>query len=117
MATSTINQATTKSRTKKRLSNRSAVTIILAVLILIPSMVGFINKFIEFFNVSQESGAGLFAVAPMLNYILASLGFLCMLVWAAFNGMFHDIERPKFDMLENESLLNGEKPTAVEPTR
>lgn len=91
---------------KKRISSRSAVTILLAVMILIPSMFGFVNKFIEFFNVSRESGEGLFAVAPMLNYILASLGFLCMLVWAAANGMFHDIERPKFSMLENEKLLN-----------
>lgn len=98
---------------KKRLSQRAAVTILLAVLILIPSMFGFVNKFIEFFNVSQESGAGLFAVAPMLNYILASLGFLCLLVWAAFNGMFHDIERPKFDMLENEDLLNAESAAAA----
>lgn len=101
---------------KKRLSQRAAVTILLAVLILVPSMIGFVNKFVEFFNVSQESGAGLFAVAPMLNYILASLGFLCMLVWAAFNGMFHDIERPKFAMLENENLLNGEPTRAVETT-
>lgn len=99
---------------KKRLSQRAAVTILLAVLILVPSMIGFVNKFIEFFNVTQESGAGLFAVAPMLNYILASLGFLCLLIWAAFNGMFHDIERPKFAMLENESLLNGESASAVE---
>jgi hypothetical protein len=111
-----LSGAVKKGATKKRLSNRAAVTILLAVLILVPSMVGFVNKFVEFFNVSQESGAGLFAVAPMLNYILASLGFLCMLVWAAFNGMFHDIERPKFDMLENEALLNGGKPAMVKTT-
>ncbi len=94
---------------KKRFSNRSAVTIVLAVLILIPSMIGFVNKFIEFFNVSQEGGAGLFAVAPMLNYILASLGFLSLLIWATANGMFHDIERPKYAMLENEDLLNRKR--------
>lgn len=91
---------------KKRISSRAAITVVLAVLILIPSMMGFVNKFIEFFNVTQESGSGLFAVAPMLNYILASLGFLCLLIWATTNGMFHDIERPKFAMLENETLLD-----------
>lgn len=91
---------------KKRLSARTAVTLLLAVMILIPSMFGFVNKFIEFFNVSQESGTGLFAVAPMLNYILASLGFLFMLFWAAANGMFHDVERPKHAMLEKENLLD-----------
>jgi nitrogen fixation-related uncharacterized protein len=91
----------------RRISHRAAVTITLAVLILIPSMIGFANKFIEFFNVSRESGDGLFAVAPMLNYVLASLGFLLLLIWAATNGMFHDIERPKYSMLENEELLNA----------
>jgi hypothetical protein len=91
----------------RRISHRAAVTITLAVLILVPSMVGFANKFIEFFNVSRESGDGLFAVAPMLNYVLASLGFLLLLIWAATNGMFHDIERPKYSMLENEELLNA----------
>lgn len=100
---------------KNRLSQRAAVTIALAVMILVPSMIGFVNKFIEFFNVSQESGTGLFAVAPMLNYILASLGFLCLLLWAAFNGMFHDIERPKFAMLENEELLNAQSAGSIEP--
>jgi hypothetical protein len=90
------------------MSQRTIVTILLATLILVPSMLGFVNKFVEFFNVSQESGAGLFAIAPMLNYILASLGFLCLLMWAAFNGMFHDIERPKLVMLEKENLLDRE---------
>jgi hypothetical protein len=99
---------------KRRLGHRATVTVILAVLILVPSMLGFATKFIEFFNVSQENGAGLFAVAPMLNYILASLGFLCLLMWAAFNGMFHDIERPKFAMLENERRLNGETTSSAE---
>jgi nitrogen fixation-related uncharacterized protein len=94
---------------KKKFSARTAVTLLLAVLILIPSMFGFVNKFIEFFNVSQESGAGLFAVAPMMNYVLASMGFLLMLFWAAANGMFHDVERPKFAMLERERLLDCEE--------
>lgn len=82
-------------------------TMILAVAILIPSMYGFVGKFIEFIHVFREDPSGAFAVAPMLNYLLASAGFLMLLVWAAANGMFTDMERPKHEMLENEDRLDG----------
>ena len=82
------------------------MTIIFAIVILIPSMYGFIGKFIELVHVFQGEPGGAFAIAPMMNYLLASLGFLCMLVWATWNGMFHDVERPKLDMLEHEKLLD-----------
>ena len=42
----------------------------------------------------------------MVNYMLASLGFLCMLIWATINGMFYDIEKPKEIMLEREQQLD-----------
>ena len=50
---------------------------------------------------------GAFAVTPIVNYLLAGLGFLCMLGWAACNGMFHDIEQPKRTMLETEQQLDA----------
>lgn len=81
-------------------------TMIFAIVILIPSMYGFVGKFVELVRVFQGEPGGEFAIAPMLNYLLASLGFLCMLVWAAANGMFHDIERPKHAMLEHEEQLD-----------
>lgn len=36
-----------------------------------------------------------FAITPLANYLFASLGFLCLMFWAAFQGMFRDIEQPK----------------------
>ena len=45
-------------------------------------------------------------VAPIANYLLASLGFFCLLLWAAARGMFRDIERPKYDMLAQEEALD-----------
>ena len=66
------------------------ITLAMAVLILIPSMYGFVGKFVEFVH----------------NYLLASAGFFCMLLWAAWNGMFRDVERPKVEFLENESRLD-----------
>ena len=84
-------------------------TLILAVLILIPSMLGFVNKFVEFYHVVKGEADGAFALTPIVNYLLASLGFFCLLVWAVFHGMFHDIEAPKRKMLETERLLDQQQ--------
>jgi hypothetical protein len=93
---------------QKPLHNRLilAVTLVLAVLILVPSMLGFINKFIEFYHVARGEADGAFALTPLVNYLLASLGFFCLLLWAIGQGMFHDIEAPKHAMLENERRLD-----------
>jgi len=82
------------------------ITLLLAVLILIPSGYGFAGKFIELIHVFRGEPGGAFAVAPMMNYLLASLGFFCLLLWASAHGMFRDIESPKFDMLAHEEILD-----------
>ena len=82
------------------------ITLLLAVLILIPSSYGFVGKFIELIRVYRGEADGAFAVAPMMNYVFASLGFACLLAWAAAHGMFRDIESPKYDMLTNEEMLD-----------
>ncbi len=79
---------------------------LLAAVILIPSLLGFGNKFIELVRIYRGDADGAFAVAPITNYILASSGFLLLFFWAAANGMFRDIERPKYSMLENERRLD-----------
>lgn len=85
---------------------KTLVTVGMAVLILIPSMYGFVGKFVEFVHIYRGSSGGEFAVAPIMNYLLASAGFFCLLLWAAWNGMFHDLERPKYEMLDNERELD-----------
>lgn len=88
---------------------KTAVLVVMSVAILVPSMAGFVMKFIEFIHTFRSASDGAFAITPMLNYALASLGFFCMLIWATFNGMFHDIERPKHTMLEIEEMLNEQQ--------
>ncbi len=87
--------------------NRTYVTIAFAIIILIPSMAGFMIKFFEFVHTFRGEAGGIFAITPMVNYLLASLGFLCMLIWATSNGMFRDLEAPKFSMLEREKELDS----------
>ena len=83
------------------------VTIIFAVLILIPSMLGFVMKFMELIHLTQGEADGGFAITPVVNYLLASAGFFFLLLWAALNGMFNDLEKPKYLMLENEARLDS----------
>lgn len=81
-------------------------TIVFALMVLVPSMLGFIAKFIELVAVLEGDADGVFAITPILNYLLASLGFFCMLIWATQRGMFRDIESGKCAMLDQEAELN-----------
>jgi hypothetical protein len=85
---------------------KTRLTLIFAVIILVPSMLGFASKFVEFIHTFQGESDGVFAVTPMVNYLMSSLGFFCLLVWAVLNGMFRDLEGPKEMMLQRERDLD-----------
>lgn len=85
--------------------NAATVTLIFAIVILLPALYGFGTKFMEFLALAGDE-EGSFTVVPILNYLFASAGFLLLFVWAMLHGMFRDIERPKYAMLENERLLD-----------
>ena len=97
--------------TSAPLRNRRArvMTAVFALVILIPSMLGFIAKFIEFIAVFRGQGEGSFAVTPMVNYLLATTGFFCLFGWALLHGMFREIEAPKQRMLETEEWLDRQE--------
>ncbi len=97
-----INQRGTTSRAQV------LTTIGFALVILVPSLLGFANKFREFILLYRGDVDGVFAITPIMNYLLASLGFFCLFFWAIYQGMFRDIEAPKFTMLENERRLDEE---------
>ena len=88
---------------------RTIVTITTAVITLGLCGGAFAIKLFEFVHTFQGQSDGIFAITPIANYGLATLGFLCLLIWAAVNGMFHDIEQPKFTMLEQEQQLDAKK--------
>jgi hypothetical protein len=75
---------------------------------LVPAFVGFGNKLLELvYLAGDEEGA--FTVMPILNYLLASIGFFLLLCWAIAHGMFRDIEQPKHELLETERQLDEEE--------
>ncbi len=77
-----------------------------ALMILIPCLYGFGGKFIEFIQLYRGDVDGVFAISPILNYLLASFGFLCLFGWAVTQGMFRDIELPKRTMLDIQNELD-----------
>jgi hypothetical protein len=80
----------------------------IALLVLVPSLLGFANKFREFIILYRGDINGVFAITPIVNYLLASLGFFCLFFWAIAQGTFRDLEAPKFTMLDNERKLDDE---------
>jgi hypothetical protein len=99
-----------KMRVFQRTSIKSLIVWLMAVAVLVPSLYGFGTKFLEFIALYRGDVEGTFAISPIVNYLLASVGFLCLFGWAALGGMFRDIERPKHMMLETEARLDGATP-------
>lgn len=82
-------------------------TVIFALLILIPCFVAFSNKLREFIMLYRGQVDGVFAISPIVNYLLASLGFFFLFWWGICNGMFSRMEEPKRDFLEQEWKLDA----------
>lgn len=91
---------------KSRSAVPAIVTAVFAVIVLVPSLWGFGGKFREFIAIYRGDVDGVFAITPIVNYLLASLGFFCLFGWAILHGMFSDIEQPKHVLLETEDRLD-----------
>jgi hypothetical protein len=89
------------------------ITIIFAVVIFIPCALGFGNKLFELIKLSQTDLEGRFALTPVINYLLATLGFLCMFVWGAMRGTFHNLEGAKQRMLDDDRRIDEASGRAV----
>lgn len=92
--------------TAKSKKRKTRIIIGMAVLIIVPSAIGFTEKFIQFVRTLSSDDGGHFTVIPILNYLIVTAGFTCLLVWATAHGMFRDVEKPKFKLLEQEEELN-----------
>jgi len=82
------------------------LTWLFAALVLIPTILGFGNKFLDLWLVMQGDEEGAFAATPIVNYLLATAGFFCLLLWSAFQGAFHDLDQPSRTMFDNEQRLD-----------
>lgn len=85
------------------------LTWVFSAIVLVPTILGFANKFLDLVLVVQGDEEGAFAVTPIVNYLFATAGFLCLLVWTAMHGAFQDLDGPSRTMFENEQRLDGVK--------
>ncbi len=92
--------------TQKPSSAGKWVTLLLAAVILLPSLWGFGSKLREFIWLLSHDVDGAFTLMPVTNYLLASIGFFLLFAWAVMGGMFTNVEQPKYTMLEREQRLN-----------
>ena len=84
---------------------------IFAAIILIPTILGFANKFLDLMLVVQGDEEGAFAVTPIVNYLFATAGFLCLLFWTASQGAFENLDAPSRTMFENEQKFDRQQLT------
>jgi len=73
--------------------------------IIIPGAYGFIAKLLDFIKTLDTDNEGAFTIIPISNYLIMAAGFVCLLVWATAHGMFRDIEKPKYTMLERDEAI------------
>lgn len=74
--------------------------------ILVGGGMGFFGKIIKFVLAWMGRPEDRFALIPVAMYFCVAAGFACVFIWAVLNGMLHDIEGPKYQMLQNEEDLN-----------
>ena len=88
---------------------------VFSILMIVTAGTAFIFKLIEFFISLGDpantvaGGEGLrsgfiFAVSPLITYLLVASGFACLFVWSYLKGHYRDVEAAKYRMLE----LQGE---------
>lgn len=82
------------------------VTVIFGLVVFIPCALGFGNKLLELIHLSRGDAEGRFALTPVVNYLLATLGFLCMFLWGAMRGTFHNVEDAKQRMLDDDQRID-----------
>lgn len=72
--------------------------------------IGFLVKLIEFLASVDDPDILGFAVAPLVNYFLVAGGFFSLLVWAFLAGQFSNIEKTKYELLEDQERFDREDP-------
>lgn len=89
------------------------LTWVFSACVLIPVILGFGNKFLDLILIIQGDEEGAFAATPIVNYLFATAGFFCLLLWTAAQGSFHDLNQPSQTMFENEQRLDAESRNAA----
>jgi hypothetical protein len=67
----------------------------------------FLFKLYEFVATANRGDLPGFAFATVFSYFIATVGFLCLALWAFLKGHYRDIEEPKHRLLVTEAELEA----------
>jgi hypothetical protein len=73
----------------------------------------FCLKLYDFIKTASRGDLPGFAYATVVSYFIVTLGFLCLALWAFLRGHYHDIEEPKYRLLETESEIDRQEAESV----
>jgi TRAP-type C4-dicarboxylate transport system permease small subunit len=76
----------------------------------------FLYKLYEFANTAAQEEMPGFALVSVVPYLTATFGFLLLAVWAFLRGHFKDLEKPKYDMLDQEKEYDDAQRQQPRPT-
>jgi uncharacterized membrane protein YhaH (DUF805 family) len=79
---------------------RTIVVLGMAVAVLVGAGVGFVYKMSEFVMTIVKDDVEGFGAVAVIVYLVGIVPIIFLTLWAVLTGRFHDIERPKFRMLE-----------------
>ena len=79
---------------------RSAVVLGFAVAVLVIAGLGFAYKMTEFAATIVKDDVEGFGAVAVGMYLIGMLPIVFLTLWAVLTGRFHDVERPKFRLLE-----------------
>lgn len=85
------------------------LTWVFSACVLIPVILGFTNKFLDLILIVQGDEEGAFAATPIMNYLFATAGFFCLMLWTACQGAFHRLDEPSHTMFDNEQQLDAQE--------
>jgi len=101
------NRQSLQIRRKRRPSKTPMWVMVFLVGTIVLAGVGFMFKLVEFITSWVQSDGTDFAIVPVATYLAVAGGYLCFFVWAFRKGMFHDIEAPKYRMLEMQDEIDA----------
>lgn len=79
------------------------------VFILMAGFLGFGYKLLEMIQSIFDSETYRFTLTPVLTYLCVAAGFFCIVLVQVLRGIFKDIERPKYRMLEMEAEYDAQE--------
>jgi len=93
------------------MTRRSIVVFAFAIVVMVVAGTSFVYKMTEFAMTIVKDDVEGFGAVAVATYLIGMLPIVFVTLWAVVSGMFADIERPKFRLLELDREL-GENPRA-----